>query len=173
MMTAKDTLNTAVLPASIRWSLVLGLWVHVLSYLVPIRGFDGRLWGEMYWLDLLPRFLDVFNWSSRQLSLLTLYIPLIVLIYLAFRWSKTTDPTQKVPRPRWLILGLMVPNMIIPPLVMHEWLIRGRSLVKQEMVAYFIWNASFWLLFYGFWRYYQHQQDLREKNLSDHLIDEV
>lgn len=150
-------------------SLRLGIIVQVVSYWLPMAGYRGQLWGEVYWIELPSHLL--FYWSFESVMLLFLYAPLVMLLYLLVRWCRTPDPTQKVPNMRWLFRGLLLPNVVIPSMALYKWIFEGYSLVQQEMVAYFIWNASFWLIFYGLWCY-THQHRSTEKTLLDHLIDD-
>lgn len=170
-MTPSHPFIAARLRTVTRLSLGLGIIVQVLSYLLPMAGYRGQLWGEMYWMKLPLRLFNAVDWSLREGLLLLLYLPLMVLLYLLVRWYRIPNPTQKLPKVRWLLMGLILPNLVIPLVALYEWMSSGRSLVRQEMVAYFIWNASFWLIFYGLWCYI-HQHRSTEKTLLDHLIDE-
>jgi len=158
------------LPTVTRLSLGLATVIHLISYALPMGGFRGPLWGEMYWMRLLPRFLNVLDWTLGSASLVLLYGPLAILLYLIVRWFRRTDPTQKVPRLRWLVAGLILPNLVIPSISLYGVIVEKNSLVNQEMIAYLVWNASFWLFFYGFWCYAEQHRRI-EKILSDHLID--
>lgn len=152
--------------------LLFALMAHLISYVTPMRpslNFNN-VWGEVLLDEVLPNTLRWSRWRSGWFIFVALYVPFSVLLYTGIRFLRSHPEQRSIPSIRFLVIGLLLPNGIIPGFVGAELL--GRSAPsKTDLIGYLVWNLSFWLFFAGFYCY-KKSQATGTKDLGDHLIED-
>jgi len=147
--------------------LVIATLVHMVSYGLPNDSAGYLSWGEAFGVDLLERLLSYSWWLQGVYVLLAFGIPVIMMAY-AFMYWVQEKPYYTLPPVANLAVGLLLPNLIVPMVVFYaKW--KGEIAQEQELLGYWVWNASFWLFFLGLWLYKISEPE-EATHLTDHLI---
>lgn len=148
--------------------LLLALICHIGSYFLPTTDqYDsrGELFGVSLWNEVILYSLQWEPWRKYGHLLIGIYLPPFTLVSTIIYWCFK----RRIPSTFLLILGLLVPNFIIPSVFVY------RQYILKEPVP-IIWGYYAWALSYGlfFWslHHYKTRRVRRQTPLFDHLIED-